>query len=77
MDEPAKMIEMCIQARNVLSLAKKTFGSTLIGAFRCFNKLVEGIEWSYLGLFFIEPEKNSNIPGFLGWDSFFGGGCFW
>lgn len=32
MDAPAKRTDVCNHARNVLSLAKKTFGSTLIAA---------------------------------------------
>lgn len=36
-EAPAKMMEMCIQAKNVRSFAKNTLGSTLMGAFRCFK----------------------------------------
>ena len=36
-EAPARMMETCIQAKKVRSLAKKTLGSTLMGAFRCFT----------------------------------------
>ena len=45
MEAPANIIEMCIHARNVLSLAKNTLGSTLMGAFRCFTML-GALTWS-------------------------------
>ena len=37
MEAPAKMMAMCIHAKKVRSLAKNTFGSTLIGAFLGFS----------------------------------------
>ena len=58
-EAPAKMMEMCIQAKKVLSFAKKTFGSTLMGAFRGLTIFFSAAATSLL---LLPPNNFPNSP---------------
>ena len=76
-EKPANIIDICIHPKNVRSLAKKTFGSILIGAARGLTNLIAAdppiaVEVA-ASVFLLPPNNLARNPVVTGWVGFF---CF-